>query len=254
MKNESVWQLLNNILSGRHELKWKNPPPYSKQKAYEPTEVEHVANCASHGLLIIPSIYALYVLHSKSRTSDQKLVSIIYGSALILLFSISFFYHWVFYRYRNLMLKDFLHRLDRAMIYVFIAGSYYPWLILENFQYPTIASLLRWLVWILAGLGIFYQQLFHERYKCVETFFYIVIGLTPAIILILLCGHEFVAMFELEIGGLLYLIGVFFFKSDGKVGCAHAIWHLFVVLASAVHYFAILNHLYVDQSANHDEN
>lgn len=107
---------------------------------------------------IIPSFYALYVLHSKSHTSDQKLVSIIYGSALILLFSISFFYHWVFYRHRNLMLKDFLHRLDRAMIYVFIAGSYYPWLILENFQYPTIASLLRWLVWILAGLGIFYQQ------------------------------------------------------------------------------------------------
>lgn len=49
---------------------------------------------------------------------------------------------------------------------------------------------------------------------------------------------------QLKLGGLFYMIGVFFFKSDGKIPCAHAIWHLFVAGAAFIHYFAILNHLY----------
>lgn len=51
-------------------------------------------------------------------------------------------------------------------------------------------------------------------------------------------------MTELKIGGLLYVMGIVFFKSDGSIPCAHAIWHLFVVFAAGVHYFAILNNLY----------
>ncbi|KAG5673968.1 hypothetical protein PVAND_003964 [Polypedilum vanderplanki] len=111
-------------------------------------------------------------------------------------------------------MKDILHRLDRAMIYIFIAGSYYPWLTLENFKYPSIATFLRWLIWVLALIGVLYQQIFHERYKCVETIFIFLIGLTPAIILVTVYGHEFIAMVELEIGGIFYFVGVIFFKSD----------------------------------------
>ncbi|KAG5673971.1 hypothetical protein PVAND_003967 [Polypedilum vanderplanki] len=243
-KSSSLWLLLNKILSGdEHQIKWKNPP--SKHCAYEPTEIEHIANIISHGFLILPSALASMLLYMKSKTYDHQLVSIIYGSALVLLFSISFAYHWVFYKNNNVIMKDILHRLDRAMIYIFIAGSYYPWLTLENFKYPSIATFLRWLIWVLALIGVLYQQIFHERYKCVETIFYILIGLTPAIILVTVYGHEFIAMVELEIGGIFYFVGVIFFKSDGKLSCAHAIWHLFVGIAAAIHYFAILNHLYV---------
>lgn len=76
-----------------------------------------------------------------------------------------------------------------------------------------------------------------------ETFFYIVIGLGPSIVIIL-CGHEFVGMNELKTGGLIYLLGICFFKADGSVPFAHAIWHLFVVMASGWHYYAILYYLY----------
>jgi monocyte to macrophage differentiation protein len=64
---------------------------------------------------------------------------------------------------------------------------------------------------------------------------------------VILCGHEFVGMPELKIGGFLYLVGVFFFKADGKLSCAHAIWHLFVVVGASVHYIAILKYLYSEQ-------
>lgn len=50
---------------------------------------------------------------------------------------------------------------------------------------------------------------------------------------------------ELAAGGVLYVVGVVFFKSDGLVPFAHAIWHLFVAAGAAVHYYAIWRYLYV---------
>lgn len=60
-------------------------------------------------------------------------------------------------------------------------------------------------------------------------------------------GHDLVGMFELEMGGAVYLIGVIFFKSDGKLCCAHALWHIFVGVAATIHYFAILRYLFTDE-------
>ena len=42
-------------------------------------------------------------------------------------------------------------------------------------------SLCRWAVWLLALLGITYQQLFHERYKALETLFYVIIATLPSL-------------------------------------------------------------------------
>lgn len=67
-------------------------------------------------------------------------------------------------------------------------------------------------------------------------------------------GYEFSAMTQLKLGGVLYILGICFFKSDGHVPFAHAIWHLFVVLAATVHYFAILTHLYADNGADAIQN
>ena len=52
-------------------------------------------------------------------------------------------------------------------------------------------------------------------------------------------------MRELQYGGLVYLVGVVFFKLDGVVPFAHAIWHLHVVLASFIHLKAVHTHLNV---------
>lgn len=59
-------------------------------------------------------------------------------------------------------------------------------------------------------------------------------------------------MTELKLGGFLYVLGVIFFKSDGTIPCAHAIWHLFVVMAAGVHYYAILNYLFPVQQLPDD--
>lgn len=105
----------------------------------------------------------------------------------------------------KLRTRDVLHRGDRAMIYIFIASSYFPWLTLmpnlsvaEGVTSQSSSSLLqmllssiglnslvaadfRWSVWFLAAMGILYQQIFHEKYKWLETFIYVVIGLLPSL-------------------------------------------------------------------------
>ncbi|XP_037913994.1 monocyte to macrophage differentiation factor 2 isoform X1 [Hermetia illucens] len=227
---------------GFHDIKWKNKRA-TPGTAYIPTEVEHIANVATHGIWIIPAIFAGIHLISRAKTSTQILVAWVYGVALIFLFLISTIFHGVFYWKGHRKLKDYLHRIDRAMIYIFIAGSYFPWLNLGHPAHPTIITSLQWLVWLIAAMGITYQQMFHERYKCLETFFYIIMGIVPSVIIIMF-GHDFEGMTELKLGGILYIVGIGFFKADGLIPCAHAIWHLFVVFAASVHYFAVLKHLF----------
>jgi len=55
---------------------------------------------------------------------------------------------------------------------------------------------------------------------------------------------------ELKLGGLIYVSGLIFFKSDGRIPCAHAIWHLFVAAAAGFHYYAILNHVYPQKDSD----
>ncbi|XP_053676442.1 monocyte to macrophage differentiation factor [Anopheles nili] len=229
------WEQLKSI-----ELKNPRAAPGC---AYIPTKVEHIANIITHGTWVLPSVCAGFILYERSHTSAQTLAAIIYGVALTMLFFVSTCFHCVCYCNHNRPLKDALHRCDRAMIYIFIAGSYYPWLSLGHTTHPQIVSVVKWCVWVLAALGIIYQQMYHERYKCLETFFYVVIGLGPSVVIVL-WGHEFTGMSELKFGGILYIIGIVFFKSDGLFPFAHAIWHMFVVLAAFVHYFAIITHLF----------
>jgi channel protein (hemolysin III family) len=85
---------------------------------------------------------------------------------------------------RFVHLKDVLHRCDRAMIYVFIAATYFPWLNYEPFQCDVLLPTMRILIWIMAAVGILYQQIFHEKYKWLETTFYVIMGIGPSIAII----------------------------------------------------------------------
>lgn len=54
---------------------------------------------------------------------------------------------------------------------------------------------------------------------------------------------------ELSMGGVFYCLGVVFFKSDGLIPFAHAIWHVFVAIGAAIHYYAIWKYLYATGSS-----
>ncbi|XP_013784323.1 monocyte to macrophage differentiation factor 2-like isoform X2 [Limulus polyphemus] len=154
--------------------------PAKRNEAYIPTEIEHVANIVTHGLWVLPSVLGLFFLVYQSSSSPEYISAIIYGLALIGLFSVSTVFHSVFYSGRFRLLKEILHRCDRAVIYIFIAASYTPWLMLKDLEPEAWSSELCWFVWVMAICGIAYQNLFHERYKTLETCFYLIMGIIPA--------------------------------------------------------------------------
>jgi len=217
---------------------WKNERP-NNNNAYVPTQKEHFANIITHGVLVIPSFWLSYLMYSNATGPTQTYAALVYGAVLSGLFSVSTVFHCVAAVSNEGIWKHLLHRSDRAMIYLFIAGSYTPWLNLRNLDGVTVE--LRWAVWVLATLGILYQQLFHEKYKALETLFYVIIATMPSLAVLEMADQS--GLEELQAGGAVYLLGVIFFKSDGLIPLAHAIWHVHVVIGAIIHYQAVNKYL-----------
>ncbi|XP_045215002.2 monocyte to macrophage differentiation factor-like [Mercenaria mercenaria] len=206
---------------------------------YVPTDVEHIANMITHGIWILPSLYGIKTMTENATSTKEVVTLMIYGMALFFLFTTSTLYHCFSFAGAKGMLRHFFHLGDRAVIYVFIAASYTPWLVLKDFG--GVAEFFMWVVWIGCILGIIFQFLFHARYKSLEIVFYMVVGICPAYAVTHMTDPA--GVYELAIGGVIYVSGVIFFKLDGIVPFAHAIWHVFVGLGALAHFYAINKYL-----------
>ncbi|CAB1342087.1 unnamed protein product [Coregonus sp. 'balchen'] len=177
---------------------------------YQPTCYEHAANCYTHALLIVPAVVGMALLHRLSDDRWEKITAWVYGMGLCALFLVS--------------------------------------TVLNLRELGPLAVHMRWFVWLMAAAGTIYVFNYHEKYKVVELAFYLTMGFFPALVVTSMNNTD--GLYELACGGLIYCLGVFFFKSDGVIPFAHAIWHVFVALAAAVHYYAIWKYLYRSPPAN----
>ncbi|XP_061414077.1 monocyte to macrophage differentiation factor-like [Lethenteron reissneri] len=234
-----MMKVYHELVHNRHRFMNHRPPPNCR---YQPTEYEHAANCATHALWILPSIVGSAALH---RLSDERLEQVtawVYGLGLCGLFIVSTIYHIYAWKGRHFHSTEHcFHICDRVAIYLFTAASYTPWLFLR--ELGPWASHMRWVVWLMACSGALFVFMFHGRYKLIELVFYLTMGISPALAIVSMPNRE--GLSEVAIGGALYIFGVIFFKSDGRVPFAHAIWHLFVALAATIHYYAIFRYLYM---------
>lgn len=221
-------------------------PPAKKNEAYQPTTVEQTANIITHGFFVFPAVYAMYLLHQNSQmlSSSHRLIALVYGIAFILIFLISTLFHAVSLTGKARSLRFFLHLCDRGIIYFFIAASYMPWLVLRDAG--KFGDLFSWLLWCLAVTGTIYSYMFHERYKTVETALYLIIGICPSLPLVFSTTDR-AGLTEVALGGAFYVSGVGFFKSDGCIPFAHAIWHLFCATGAWCHFYAVYTHLYLEK-------
>uniref|UniRef100_W5KRN4 Monocyte to macrophage differentiation associated 2 n=1 Tax=Astyanax mexicanus TaxID=7994 RepID=W5KRN4_ASTMX len=214
---------------------------------YQPTEYEHAANCATHGLWIIPSILGGSLLYVLSDDQWESITAWLYGSGLSGLFIMSTMFHTVSWKKSHLQrVEQRFHMCDRMVIYFFIAASYAPWLNLR--ELGPWAAHMRWLVWIMACVGSAYVFFFHEKNKILDLLCYTLMGAIPALVLLSMPNRE--GVLELSMGGIFYCLGVVFFKSDGLIPFAHAIWHVFVAVGAGIHYYAIWRYLYATGSGS----
>lgn len=211
-----------------------------KKPVYAPTRGEEIANSVTHGLGVGLAVAALVLLvvFAARRGDAWRVVSLaVYGSTLVILYTSSTLYHAV----SNPRAKRVLRVFDHSSIYLLIAGSYTP-LALVPLRGPWGWSLFG-LAWGLAIFGIVFKAFFTGRFEAVSVALYLVMGwlIVFAIKPVLTTVPPGLLMW-LVLGGLAYTLGVVFFVMDNK-RYFHAVWHLFVLAGSILHFFGMLFHL-----------
>lgn len=197
---------------------------------------EELANSVSHGVGALLSIVALVLMVvAAAPHSVWHVVSVsIFGVSLVMLYLASTIFHWVSSR----RLKKVFQLLDHACIFILIAGSYMPW-VLVNLRGPwgwTIFGL----VWGLAIIGIILKAIFLPRFDKVGTAIYVLMGWLIVIAFKpLLDQTEWIEVVWLVAGGLFYTIGVYFYLMKNRK-YSHLVWHIFVMGGSACHVVAVL--------------
>ena len=193
---------------------------------------EEIANAVSHGLGAILSLVGLIFLLSIPKNQEMlRAISFsIYGISLILMFLSSTFYHSV----SQTQLKQAFKMLDHCSIYLLIAGTYTPLMLITLNGVLGITVLV--LIWTIALGGILFKLKFGHRFKKTSLVTYLFMGFLSLPLL----SNISVSLPEdgvilLALGGAIYSAGVFFYVKK-TVPFTHAIWHLFVLGGATCHF------------------
>ncbi len=204
-------------------------------KRYPPGE--EIANSITHGVGVILAIAGLGVLTAFASIYGNvwHIVSVsIFGGMLILMYTASTLYHSV----RNPRVKAVLQIFDHCAIFSLIAGTYTPFT-LVTLHGPWGWSLFG-VVWGVALLGIVFELTALRQYRLVSIGLYLGMGwAVVAAAKPMLAGMAPGGLILLLAGGLSYTVGIGFYVLR-RIRYHHAIWHLFVLAGSTLHFFAIL--------------
>ncbi len=204
------------------------------------SKTEEIANWVTHAVALLLSItaLALMVVYSTRFGNVYHIVSsAVFGTTLILLYSASTLYHFVPVG----RAKNVFQKLDHAMIYLLIAGTYTPYT-LVNLRGPWGWSIFG-VVWGVALTGLLLDIIMKKRLGWLSISLYLCLGWIIVIavkpLMANLAGGGIVLLVA---GGLFYSLGVIFYLWK-RLPFQHAIWHLFVIAGSLCHFFSIF--LYV---------
>ncbi len=196
---------------------------------------ERIADGTMHAIGVLGAstgAIALIVWSAGVASAGQVAAIAIYGATLIATFAASALYHFTPWEH----VRPLLRRFDHAAIYLKIAGTYTPLVVMvgSGFAYAVLA-----VVWSLAFVGMVLKLFFWRTPGRFGPALYLVMGwLSLALIWSLWPIVPAPAMLLMAAGGLLYTSGVPFYASE-TMKYATAIWHGFVVAASACFFAAI---------------
>ena len=197
---------------------------------------EETLNVVTHGFGLLLSVVALVVLvfYASLNGDAWDIVSVaIYGSSLVILY----FSSTAFHLSRNQKLRNRLNVFDHVSIYLLIAGTYTPF-VLVTLRGPWGWSMFG-VVWGMAIAGIVLKFFFTGRFNLFSTILYVAMGW----VIIIASGPLFEALpvegvMWLLAGGLFYTFGAVFFLIN-KIPYNHAIFHVFVLAGSICHFIAV---------------
>ncbi|GAA4825739.1 PAQR family membrane homeostasis protein TrhA [Algivirga pacifica] len=195
-------------------------------------------NSWTHGIAAILSVWGLWMMLDKVDTNNQTaLISVcLYGGSMIFVFTASTLLHL----YHNHRWTGIFETLDHSGIYLLIAGTYTPFMVL------TLGKEGGWticyLIWGGAILGVLHQATSKKSFKWLSLTVYLLMGwvwLLKADDLTMFLRDGMLILF---IGFVLYMVGVLFYIWN-KLPYNHAFWHIFVMAGTFSIYLAIYNYV-----------
>ena len=199
----------------------------------EYSELEERLNTLTHFLGFALAIIGLSALVIKSNSAVELISSIVFGSSMVLLFAASTLYHWV----SNPGLKPILKRIDHISIYLLIAGTYSPFLVVAIDGWVSTVSIIT--IWTVALFGVGFKAVFKNKYPRLAVTTYAVMGWLALLIIVpIFKAVPLTGFIFLFLGGIAYSLGIPFYMAKHK-HYTHAIWHLFVLIGAACHFYAI---------------
>lgn len=201
---------------------------------------EEVANAVSHGAGFLLAVASLPVLvtHAMAHGGAAAVVGAsLFSATMIMLYLVSTLYHAL----PPGSAKHWFNRMDHAAIYLFIAGSYMPYLlgVLRGAWGWTLFGI----VWSAAAFGVSAKLFNRLRHPLWSTGLYVAMGWVAVIAAApLLERLPAQSLAWLVAGGLSYTLGAAVFLLDSRVRYAHFVWHLFVMAGSACHVWAVVAH------------
>ena len=212
-------------------------------KRQHQTNTEEWFNSISHGITALAAIVVFVILVMLGNSSPKNFTlfsSIIYGLSLVSLYTFSTLYHGL----RNEKAKRVFHILDHCGIYLLIAGTYTPVLLV------SIGGTTGWVIfgvqWTIAFIGLVIKIFYTGKFDLISTLMYAVMGW-----MIVIRWQDLVdaipsaALTLLLAGGISYTVGIVFYLIDTRIKFSHFIWHLFVMAGSLFHFFMIVKYVIV---------
>ncbi|MBP1948727.1 PAQR family membrane homeostasis protein TrhA [Virgibacillus litoralis] len=200
------------------------------------TKKEEIVHAITHGIGALLSIagLVLLIIFASLNGSPWQIVSVtIFGTTMLIMYLSSTIVHslpegkW----------KDIFQIFDHSSIYLFIAGTYTPFLLV--YLRDELGWILFGTVWGIALIGVVFKIFFVKKFLVLSTLFYVLMGW-----LITLVWNPLTAIMDgtgmllLMIGGMFYTLGAIFYIWRGFI-YHHAVWHLFVLAGSIFHFFTV---------------
>ena len=207
------------------------------------TDIEERFNAISHGITALAAIVGFVILAILGNSSEKSCTlfsSIIYGLSLVSLYTFSTLYHGL----RNEKAKKVFHILDHCGIYLLIAGSYTPVLLV------SIGGTTGWVIfgvqWTVALIGIVMKIFYTGKFDNISTLVYAIMGWMIVIKWqVLVDSIPSAALTLLLAGGISYTVGIIFYLIGTRIKFSHFLWHLFVIAGSLLHYIMIVEYVIV---------
>ena len=200
---------------------------------------EELFNSISHGIGAILSVVALVLMVLKAHTALSEVTVSLFGSAMIILYTMSCIYHALSSKLEG---KKILRVLDHCNVYLLVYGTYIPVSLLG------IGGKLGWILFsfvsIITITGITLSSIKIDKFQLLEVICHLLNGWSIVIgIPILLQTIGTRGILFLVLGGIMYTLGSILYGIGTNKKYMHSVFHIFCLLGTFFHFWMIYSYL-----------